>query len=81
MFLPSATVVGTSRFWGSAGQVVMHVICTQVVGSILETVTAEMKAGPGPKSGICSRDLLQAKGIASKPVIDSNNYVGGLQYK
>ena len=52
----------------------------QVVGSILETVTAEMKAGPGPESGICSCDLLKAKGIVSKPVIDSKIYVGGLQY-
>ena len=52
-----------------------------MVGSILETVTAEMKAGPRPKSGIYSRDLLKAKGIVSKPVIDAKNYGGGLQYK
>lgn len=60
---------------------ILNINVKQVVGSILETVTAEMKAGPRPKSGIYSRDLLKAKGIVSKPVIDAKNYGGGLQYK
>lgn len=42
MFLPSATVMGTSRFWGSAdGQVVMHVFF------LLENFGHQCKAGGG----------------------------------